>query len=128
MVFDFVRPMIGVNLLVKNLDIKYSNMYFNERLWRTDRRSQIIPMIGQGNLFLGPIFAPVFGLIFVYLAYWLVNKAYGMGDPLMFYFFTLSIARMGFLMGQNSMNMINDLSFNLFLFLVIYYANKRLRI
>lgn len=128
MVFDFVRPMIGVNLLVKNLDIKYSNMYFNERLWRTDRRSQIIPMIGQGNLFLGPFFAPIFGLIFVYLAYWLVSKAHGMGDPLMFYFFTLSIARMGFLMGQNSMNMINDLSFNLFLFLVIYYANKRLRI
>lgn len=128
MMFDFIRPMIGVNLLVKNMDIKYSNIYFNSRLWHSDRRSQIIPMIGQGNLFLGPILAPLFGLLFVFLAYWLIHKSSGGNDPLMMYFFTLSIARMGFLMGQNSMNMINDLSFNLFLFLIIYFANRVIKI
>jgi hypothetical protein len=128
MMFDFIRPLIGINQLVKGMEVKYSNIYFNARLFLSDRRSQIIPMIGQGNLFLGPFLAPLFGLFFVFLAYWLVGKAQGLSDPLTMYFFTLSIARMGFLMGQNSMNMLNDLSFNLFLFLIIYYFNKRLRL
>ena len=59
--FDIFRPMIGVNVLVKDLPFYYSNIYFNERIWMNiDRRSQIIPMIGQGNLHFGYLLAPLF--------------------------------------------------------------------
>lgn len=125
LLFDIFRPMLGVNMLVKNLPVKYSNMYFNERIWLSiDRRSQIIPMVGQGNLFFGAMLSPILTLIFIRLAYYLNRKIKDCNRVEIFYFLNLSIARMGFMMGQNTMNMINDLSMNLFLFLIIYWINN----
>lgn len=124
--FDIFRPMIGINFLVKDLDINYSNIYFNRRLFKSDSRSQIMPMIGQGNLFFGPVFAPLFSVFFVFLAYKFNDFVKKSSNTLVYYFFTLSIARMGFLMGQNSMNMINDLSFNIFLFMIVFFINKKI--
>lgn len=126
--FDIFRPMIGVNFLVKNMDIKYSNIYFNHRIFKSDNRSQIIPMVGQSNLFFGALLSPLLSVLFILLAYTLnkfVNKS---SNVLVYYFFVLSVARMGFLMGQNTMNMINDLSFNIFLFLIIYWLNNKIRL
>lgn len=125
LLFDIFRPMIGANIFIKHLPIKYSNVYFNERIWLSiDRRSQIIPMVGQGNLFFGVILSPILTLVFIRLAYYLNRKIKYCNRVELFYFFNLSIARMGFMMGQNTMNMINDLSMNLFLFLVIYWINN----
>jgi len=123
--FDIFRPMIGVNILVKNLPIEYSNIYFNRRLWiGIDRRSQIIPMIGQGNLFFGSIFSPILTIVFIWLAYYLEKKVVNSKRLELYYFINLSYARLGFMMGQNTMNMINDLSMNLFLFLILYSINN----
>lgn len=125
LLFDIFRPMIGINVFIKDLPIKYSNIYFNERIWlNIDRRSQIIPMIGQGNLFFGTILSPILTLLFIKLAYYLNRKIKQCNRVEIFYFFNLSVARMGFMMGQNTMNMINDLSMNLFLFLIIYWINN----
>ncbi|MDY0933054.1 hypothetical protein [Chryseobacterium sp. CFBP8996] len=126
--FDIFRPMIGVNFLVKNLDIKYSNIYFNHRIFKSDNRSQIIPMVGQSNLFFGVLLSPLLSVLFVFLAYRLNKFIVNSTNPLIYYFFTLSVARMGFLMGQNTMNMINDLSFNIFLFLIIFWLNKKIKL
>lgn len=121
LLFDIFRPMIGVNIFIKNLDIKYSNIYFNQRIWRhVDRRSQILPMIGQGNLFFGYLFSPILSLFFVNIVF-LLNKIKESSKSLeLSYFLSLSIVRMGFFMGQNTMNMINDMSMNLVLFSFVY--------
>lgn len=126
--FDIFRPMIGVNLLVKNLPIEYSNIYFNRRIWLgIERRSQILPMIGQGNLFFGWMLSPILTVIFIGISYWLYKSSLKPARIEMYYFLNLSLARLGFMMGQNTMNMINDLSMNLLLFLLIYYLNSRLK-
>ena len=126
LLFDIFRPMIGVNLLIKNSDQAYSNMYFNDRIWlHVDRRSQILPMIGQGNLFFGFFFAPVLTVFFVFLAFYIRSKIFISSNIEIYYFFNLALIRLGFMLGQNTMNMVNDLSMNLFLFLFVYFLNKK---
>ncbi|QUI21960.1 hypothetical protein HZI73_06435 [Vallitalea pronyensis] len=123
--FDIFRPMIGVNFLVKELPFQYSNIFYNKRLWLDiDRRSQILPMIGQGNLFFGFILAPLFSLFFIRLHYYFEKKVAITKSVEIFYFVNLAIVRLGFFMGQNTMNMINDMSMNLVLFLGVYSLNK----
>lgn len=125
--FDIFRPMIGPNLILKNYDQIYSNIYFNNRIWtNVDRRSQIIPMVGQANLFLGFFFAPFFSMFFICVAY-LLEKIYFLTYKMeVYYFVCLGLIRLGFMFGQNTMNMINDLSMNLFLFYLLYLLNKYL--
>lgn len=125
LLFDIFRPMLGVNFFIKNLPIDYSNVFFNKRIWiGIDRRSQILPMIGQGNLFFGFLFAPIFNILFIRLSYFLYNQLKKSPRIELYYFFSLVLARLGFMMGQNTMNMINYLSINLFLFLIIYSINN----
>ncbi|MFA0083544.1 hypothetical protein AB4383_16095 [Vibrio breoganii] len=121
MLFDIFRPMIGVGLFIKNMDIKYSNIYFNDRMWRhVDRRSQIMPMVAQGNLYFGFIGAPIFTVLFVMLALKLIKFINGnLGLELKF-FLSLVTARMGMVFGQNTMNLINDLSMNLFIVILLF--------
>ena len=123
--FDIARPMIGINFLVKNMNLKYSNVYFNQRMFMTEQRSQILPMIGQGYIFFGEVFAPIFSILVIILAYYFMGFSRNYSNPLLSYFFLLSIVRMAFFVGQNTMNIINDISFNLFLFLIIFYLNKK---
>lgn len=123
--FDIFRPMIGVNIFIKDLPFKYSNIYFNERIWLDiDRRSQILPMIGQGNLFFGFFLAPIFSILFIFIYYYLERRSLTTKNLEIFYFLSLVNVRLGFFMGQNTMNLINDMSMNLVLFLLIFYINK----
>lgn len=125
LVFDIFRPMIGPNILLKDKVQNYSNIYFNDRIWtNVDRRSQIIPMVGQANLFLGYIFAPLFSIIFIFIAYKLERIYFLTKNIEVYYFVSLGLIRLGFIFGQNTMNMINDLSMNLFLFYMIFIINK----
>lgn len=125
--YDIFRPMIGVNFFLKGDDVVWSNTYFNRRLLNEDRRSQILPMIGQGYIFFG-ILAPLLSVVFVVFAYYLMNYVYSTRDPLIFYFLLLSVIRLGFFMGQNTMNQINDLSYNLVLFLFLFFFNRKLQL
>lgn len=126
--FDIFRPMIGVNIFIKDLPFQYSNIYFNKRMWiGSDRRSQILPMIGQGNIYFGFFFAPIFALLFINLFYFLERKANNSNNLEIYYFLNLVMARLGFFMGQNTMNLINDLSMNLVLFFIVYYFNKYIK-
>lgn len=123
--FDIFRPMIGVNVFIKDLPFEYSNIFYNRRMWlHVDRRSQILPMIGQGNLFFGFILAPVFALILLKIYYYFEKKINRTNSMEIYYFLTLVIVRFGFFMGQNTMNIINDMSMNLVLFIIVFTFNK----
>ncbi|MDT0112234.1 hypothetical protein QJV45_17335 [Listeria booriae] len=124
--YDIFRPMIGVNIFIKDLPIDFSVLYFNERYFFKDNVSQILPMIGQGNLYFGYIFAPVITVSFVALAYFFQFQIERVGNLELVYFLTISTARLGFLMGQNTMNLVNDISYNLVLFLLIYFLNQKI--
>jgi len=117
---DFLRPTIGVNMIVRNWDVFYSNVYFNKRLWGdVDRRSQIIPMIAQGNLFFPVAFAPLISLFFTWLAYKFLNIMIRVRYIEIQYCLALVIMRLGFFWGQNSMNLMSYISFNLLLPLLL---------
>lgn len=123
--FDIFRPMIGVGVFLKNLPFEYSNIFFNRRMWlNIDRRSQILPMIGQGNIFFGYLLSPIFSIIFVRIYYILERKINKTVNLEVYYFVALVVVRLGFFMGQNTMNMINDMSMNLVLFSIVFYFNK----
>lgn len=122
--FDIFRPMIGVNIFVKHLPFYYSNIFFNQRYYYANQETQILPIIGQGNLFFGYLGAPLFSILIVCLAYFLQYKIECTKSLAMFYFLTLVCTRLGMVMGQNTMNIVNDLSYNLFLFLIIYACSS----
>lgn len=125
---DILRPMIGVNILLKDAPQIYSNVFFNMRVWtHVDRRSQILPMIGQGNLFFGPYFAPVLAIFFIFLADFIERVRASTVSVEVYYFLTLALTRLGFMMGQNTMNVINDLSMNLFLFIIVFHVNRMIK-
>ena len=129
LVYDFLRPTIGVNLLVESWGIRYSNMYFNDRMFlHVERRSQILPMVAQGNLFFPTPFAPVLSLLFVWLAYKLLDLLRSTSYMEIKYGLVLIIARLAFFPGQNSMNMMNYISLYLLLplfFIWMYLALNR---
>lgn len=122
---DIFRPMIGPNILVKNLDVPYSNIFFNRRIQpNSEVVSQIIPMVGQGYIYFGAIFSSTLSLFFIKIQDYLekiLNETYSLE---VFYFVSLSSARLGMLMGNNTMNLINDLSMNLVLFFIVFLFNK----
>lgn len=123
--FDIFRPMIGVNFLVRTLPFEYSNIFFNQRIWgNIERRSQILPMIGQGYIFFGFLFSPILSFVFVKIQSYLEKLTFKTTSLEIYYFLSLSVVRFGIFMGQNTMNLINDISMNLVLFLMIFYFNK----
>ncbi|EUC71719.1 hypothetical protein Y017_02400 [Alcanivorax sp. 97CO-5] len=125
LIYDFLRPTMGLNILVSDWDVKYSNIYFNDRMWvNVDRRSQIIPMISQGYLFLPFIFAPLLSCFFVFIGYYLMGFLSSVVFLEVHYFLLLCVMRIGFFWGQNSMNMMNYLSMNLLLPLIILFLYK----
>ncbi|HHF3173482.1 TPA: hypothetical protein ACPJ17_002230 [Vibrio alginolyticus] len=126
--YDILRPMVGVNILVKSWNLKYSNMYYNDRIWRhVDRRSQIIPMIAQGNLFFGKVLSPILTILFVMIGYYFIGMSNKNISLELKFIITLILARLGFVFGQNTMNFVNDISMNLFIFLALLSFIKILK-
>ncbi|PNZ70008.1 oligosaccharide repeat unit polymerase [Staphylococcus croceilyticus] len=122
---DIFRSAIGPNLILKNLNVISSVKLFNYRIYQNDHISQIIPMIGQANLYLGFIFAPILGIAFIALAVFLLREIIRVRRFELIYVFTLFSGRLGFVMGQNGNILLNDLTFFLPLFLLIFYINNK---
>ncbi|MFW3364860.1 hypothetical protein ACN2AU_09895 [Aerococcus viridans] len=122
---DIFRSMIGPNILLKNINIPTSNVFFNRRLRpNSEIVSQILPMVGQGYIFFGFFFSSILTVTFLNIQFKLEKVLNRTNSLEIFYFVGLSSARFGMLMGNNSMILINDLSMNLFLFLLVYIFNK----
>lgn len=126
MFFDIFKSAVGPNILLKNIDIITSAQLFNYRIYLSDHVAQIIPMIGQGNLYLGPIFSPLVGVIFIFIAIFFIKQIKKFKRIELIYVFTLFSGRIGFVMAQNGNILINDLTFFLPLFLLVYYFNNKL--
>ena len=123
---ELLRPVIGLNVILKQFDVKSTSHFFNERIFYSDHMSQIVPMIGQGYFYLGFLLSPLIFLLYI----WLVKILIKMRDKYnridMFFFLSIPIARMGLAMGQNGAILANDISFFLGLFFIAYYFNNRI--
>ncbi len=128
LVNDFLRPTMGFNILMKQFDLPLSNEIFNERMYMTHNRvTQIMPMIGQGYFYFGFIFSPVLEIVFLELALRLIAYLNRLTIEAK-YIFSITCTRLGFIVGQNVQIQMNDLSFNLFLFIIIWWINKKIKI
>lgn len=126
--YDTARPVLGVNLFLKDSDLEFTNAFFNRRLWFGDAASQICPMVGQGVIHLGWVLAPLLDVGVVLLALALERWAWRTNDALVLYFVGMTVLRMGMFMGQNTSNMANEISMNLFLFLFVrFLASQSVR-
>ncbi|RIO10856.1 hypothetical protein BUZ94_03845 [Mammaliicoccus sciuri] len=125
LLIDIFRSAIGPNVFIKNLDILSSSKLFNERIFLNDHVSQIIPMIGQSYLYLGYILSPLLGIVFIYIAIYLTKQLIYVKRLELIYVFSLFSGRIGFVMAQNGNILLNDLTFYLPLFLLIYFINNK---
>lgn len=123
---DIFRGMLGFNLIFKLLPLNTSTQFFNYRIYFSGHSTQIIPVIGQGYFYMGIVLAPLLLIGFIVLANYLAKKQEVMRNIEFIYFFTISITRIGFIMGQNAQIQLNDLSFSLFIPVILYYLNKKI--
>lgn len=124
--YDILRPAMGFNVLLKELDWKMSSDYFNERIYFTDQKSHIIPIIGQGYFYFGFMFSPIIMIMFLYFVSFLIKTIQKQSRIELIFFLTIPIARIGLAMGQNGSILVNDTSFFLLLSLVVYYFNNKI--
>lgn len=125
---DIFRSAIGPNIILKNFNIVSSSKLFNERIFLNDRISQIIPMIGQGNFYVGALLSPIIGVCFIFIAIYLTKKLIEVRRIELIFVFSLFSGRIGFVMAQNGNILLNDLTFYLPLFLLVYYLNNKVGI
>lgn len=125
--YDLTRPIIGLGMIVKNLEgFYFSNYLFNERIYFSDHVSQILPMIGQGNYYFGFFAAPIFNVVVVFFTFYLFYKVNKIQRIELIFFLTIPIIRLSMMMGQNIGILLNDTSFFLLLNLTVYYINNKL--
>ncbi|WP_455668057.1 hypothetical protein [Phocaeicola sp.] len=124
--FDIFRPFIGFNVFLKHMNVEFTNSFFNRRIWLSDSSSQIMPMIGQGWVHLGAVFSPILGILTILLAYWLEKIMNKVGRIEMNFFIGICLVRIGFFMGQNTSNIINEISMNLIMSGIVFYINNKI--
>ena len=127
LIYDFLRPTIGLNLIMQQLPLTYSNVYFNYRYYMAEKVTQIMPMVGESYFYFGVIGAPLITLLFGWLGLKLSQVRRNTNDPFVVYFLTITCCRLGFIMGQNATIQMNDLSFNLFIPLLLIFMSRKLK-
>ena len=110
LLFDFTRPVVGLNIFLKNLNMDYSNLYFNYCYHQSNLVSVIFPTISQGYFYFGFIGAPLLGISLIIIALKLEKYCLDLTNPFFIYFFTPSLLRLGTLTGPNINIQMNDLS------------------
>jgi hypothetical protein len=124
---DFTRSVFGLSFLVKQFEIPLSTDIFNWRIFQVKNNgTQILPMIGQGYFYFGFIFSPILEIIFIYIAFTLEKVTVKTQDPVLYYFLIITCIRLGFLTSQNTVIQLNDLSYNLFIPLILIFLNNRI--
>ena len=122
--YDCTRSVIGLNVLVRKIDdVKLTDYYFNKRIFNNGQNTQIIPMIGEGYYLFGIILAPLLDVMFIFIAYLLTKKKDEWSLEIEF-FFILSLVRLGFINCQSATIQLDDLSFNLFVPLALFFVNR----
>lgn len=121
---EILRPVMGLNVFLKQFDIKSTSDYFNERIFFSNQKTQIVPMIGQGYFYFGFLLAPLIMVFYLILVKYLINIQSQQNRLEIVFFFSIAIARTGLATAQNGAILANDISFFLGLFLIIYILNN----
>lgn len=122
-IYDVFRSVLGFNMIMKNMEnVELSSTYYNRRIFGNSHSSQIIPMIGEGYYLFGVFLAPILDMMFIYIAY-LICKSKRMFNIEVGFFFIITLVRLGFINCQSATIQLNDLSFNLFLPLILAFMN-----
>ena len=129
LIYDFARSTLGINFVAKLINMDYANLIFNYTLYGYKVRvSQIMPAIGEGYYCMGFLLSPIVDVIFILIAFRLKKDMSQKFRAEIVYFYIITMMRIGFVMGQNSSIQINDLSFNLFVPLILMWVNDRIAI
>lgn len=126
-VYDCTRSIIGVNILARNMKgVELSSTYYNRRIFGNSHSSQIMPMIGEGYYLFGAFLSPILDILFIFIAYFMMKSGKSTNIEIGF-FFIITFVRLGFINCQSATIQLNDLSFNLFLPLVLAFMNGLIR-
>ncbi|WP_460322886.1 hypothetical protein [Alkalibacterium psychrotolerans] len=129
LIYDIVRPILGLNVLVANLPLQLSTVYFNTRMYlREGHVVQILPMVGQSLFYFGILLSPLLSLIFIKLGDLLTKILDNSNRLELIYFLSITSTRLAFSLGQNATIQMNDLSFTLFVPIILMWLNDRLRL
>jgi len=126
LLFDFIRPIVGVNILVKDMDLLYSNVYFNYTYFQDDMTAVIFPTITQGYFYFGYMFSPLLGILLIYISVRLEQAIIRTRKLEYIFFFSISLMRLGTLMGANINLQINDLSMQILVPIILIYLNDKI--
>ena len=125
--YDLSRPVLGLNIFVRNIKgIELTTHYFNWRIFHREHQTQIMPMIGEGYYLFGFVLSPIFEVMFIMVAFYLRRFCIRKNDMIITFFFLITLIRLGFINCQSATIQMNDLSFNLFLPVIVYFVNNKL--
>jgi len=123
--FEFFKSFVGLNIFLKDFNFQTTSELFNYRIFFDPNNiSQIIPIIGQGYFYFVFIIAPIFSIIFIFLGFYfnkLIDKKISLE---IYYFLIIILIRLGFLMGHNSIILVNEISYNLETIFILFTLNK----
>src|SRR5699024_7300372 len=126
-VLSLLRPLFGVGSLIKSNNNIYLENLFDARMSmgiEGFRGDQILPLIGEGYMYFGFLFSPLFSIIFVRLGVFF-DILYFRTDNIEVLFLSIIIS---FYLAQamilNSTILINMLSFRLAIYLPVYWLGK----
>lgn len=126
LLYDIFRPFLGLNVLFQNSDLTLTNHLFNYRIYGSDHVSQIMPSVGHGYFYFGIILSPIFTIILLLLARFLIKQIIDKKNIDLVFFLLIPIFRLSLSPAQNISIMMNDLSSILVIFLPLYLFNRML--
>jgi hypothetical protein len=122
--FSFLRPLIGIGAIVKNIDFTMAANLFDARMsaglsgWRGDH---ILPMIGEGYMLFGIFFSPIISIITARIGVFF-DSLYSRSERLETVFIASIVA---FYLAQgmilNSTIILNMLSYRLVIYVMVVY-------
>lgn len=124
-VYNLLRPVIGINMFFKNSDHELVNSYFNYNIFGSyNLEALIIPFIGQSYFFCGYVAAPLFMCIFLLLGYKLDKIARTTECTEIKFFMYMCVIRLAMMSGFNFTILMNTLSMELIIPLIVIFLNK----
>lgn len=128
LIYDVIRPVVGINILVSKFNIPYSNVLFNYTYYQFEFVSVIFPTIAQGYFYFGFLLSPLLEIFLIFVAIKLENKARTTFRIEYLFIFVSSLLRLGTMAGANLNIQMNDLSMQIMIPLIIIWINNKINL
>lgn len=119
--YDLVRPIVGLNELVKDWNIYSSNDLFNFVYFQRDHVAVIQPAVAQGYFYFG-ILAAIVPLFLMLPALSIESTLRRAVRLEYFYILVIALVRLGTATGSNTTNVLNSLSIQVVIPLVLFWV------